>query len=318
MKSAGNNRWKLDRSLIRRGGAELTSPFDGSRVSISWSVNSAPAPRLPISIVECRIAGLGREVHGFGDHLLFSASLTQAYAEAWERFWYLEARARQEPQSRARSSNGFASGATEAEAADSARAELIERSVLLAAWDSRRGWARAQVCGLLNRVRLAAIERFGWKAAFFRLTESVLGEVHCGLATRGRAGGALFDACYRRPHMSGSDVQGKLLRSLLRSAAVFDKRPRTAAPLPPSGGPSSHADFYLDPENMAAFRFLDDGPRQDFRVDLGSYDLVATRTIVNIPGYPVVAMAENPAWPLLSWGKESLKMGGNPWPHPLA
>lgn len=318
MKSSGSERWALDLDLIRRGGAEIDSPFDGRKAALSWSVTAVPSRFLPISIVECRIEGLGHVARGYGDQALYESSLAQAFAEAWERLWFLEARSGAGSVGSRRSSNGFASGRTAGEALEGARSELIERSVFLSAWDRRRGWAQASARGLMNSVREAALERLGWRIRLYRLVEAKLGEVYCGLGTREPRGGVLFDACFRRHGMSAAATQSKVLRSLLRSAAVFDSWSRGSADLPERGGPESHRTFYLDPARSAAFDFLEDPDGPGEPVALGAYERLVSRVVVKSEGFPFVALAENPAWPELRWGRESLREGGNPWPHPLA
>jgi hypothetical protein len=318
MKSSGNSRWSLDLGLIRKGAARIRSPLTGGAEDLSWSVRSIPAKLLPISIVECRLTGMGREARGYGDSLVYTDSLTQAFAEAWERLW-LELH-RDRPVvggGPPRSSNGFASGATPGEATASARSELIERAVYLSAWNLRKGWQRIQPIGLLNRVHLASLDFLGWKIALFRLSEAKLGDVICGLGTR-EAGGVLFDCCYQRPGLPLDATQSKILRSLLRSAVILKGAELAPAPLPARGGPESHRDFYLKPENLAAFDFLNDQTAAEERIALGGYDDISTELLVDVQGFPCVAAAANPRWPVLSWGSESLQEGGNPWPHPLA
>ncbi|UPT74967.1 MAG: YcaO-like family protein [Elusimicrobiota bacterium] len=261
---------------------------------------------------------MGRTAYGYGDSLLYADSLTQAFAEAWERLWFEHLRdCPNGTGAPLRSSNGFACGATPQEAEASARAELIERAVYMTAWDARKGWVPIQTTGLLNRVLVTSLEVLGWKIKLFRLSEEKLGDVICGLGTR-KSGGVLFDCVYQRHGVGMGQAQSKVLRSLLRSAVVLSNSPASYAPLPERGAPSSHRDFYMEPGNLAAFDFLNakDAPAEG--IILGGYDDTETRVLVDIEGFPCVASATNPRWPILSWGKESLKEGGNPWPHPLA
>lgn len=305
MKSSGSSLWALDLNLIRKGAAQIKNPLTGRSEQLNWSLLSVPAKLLPISVVECRLVGMGRTVYGYGDSLLYTDSLTQAYAEAWERLWA--------PPS---SSNGFACGATPQEAESSARAELIERAVYLTAWEARKGWVPIQSTGLMNRVLLTSLDVLGWEIALFRLSEEKLGDVICGLATR-KSGGVLFDCVHQRPGVTMGQAQSKVLRSLLRSAVVLANSPASYAPLPERGGPHSHRDFYMEPGNLAAFAFLNSREAAAEGIKLEGYDDVETRVLVDIAGFPCVSSATNPRWPTLRWGRESLTEGGNPWPHPL-
>ncbi|MDX6769067.1 MAG: YcaO-like family protein [Elusimicrobiota bacterium] len=317
MKSAGSSRWSIDLSFIRKGSARIRSPLTGGAEDLRWSIFTVPSKLLPISIVGCRLTGMGREAEGIGDSLMYTDSLTQAFAEAWERLWLDLLRDRPIGSTGLpRSSNGFACGATPGEAEASARAELIERAVYLTAWNSRKGWEKVPTAGLLNRAHLASLEYLGWGIDLFRLSEVRLGDVICGLG-RGAADGVLFDCCYQRPGVPLKDVQSKVLRSLLRSAVVRDGKPSSYAPLPASGGPESHRSFYMNPENRAAFKFLESRHGTAEPIEVGGYDDVETSVLVDIEGFPCVAAATNPHWPRLSWGSESLQEGGNPWPHPL-
>lgn len=313
----GNDRWQLDPDLIRRGGADIASPFDGRGAEVRWVVNRVPCGALPASVVECRMSALGHVVNGLGDALFFRDSLTQCFAEAWERLWLQEWTRRRATDGASSSSNGWASGATAEDAAQSARSELIERAVFLRAWDLRAGWMEVPVRGLLNQVRAASLERLGWRVSLFRLTEVRLGEVYCGLGTRDQ-GGIVFDACHRRPSLSEAAAQAKVLRSLLRSGVLFDSMPAGDDGLADRGGPQSHKDYYRNPSRAAAFDFLSAWPQPDTTISLSKYDGIETQNVVSLSGYPFVARATNPCWPELRWGRESLVEGGNPWPHPLA
>ena len=61
MSSVGSRRWSLDLSFIRKGRAQIVSPFTGRKESIAWSTKTYPAKLLPISFVECRMSGMGCE-----------------------------------------------------------------------------------------------------------------------------------------------------------------------------------------------------------------------------------------------------------------
>lgn len=318
MKSSGNSRWSLDLNLIRKGTAQIKSPLTGRSEQLNWSILTVPAKLLPISVVECRLVGMGRTVYGYGDSLLYTDSLTQAFAEAWERLWFdLQREAPDGPHGAPRSSNGFASGATPKEAEAAARSELIERAVYLTAWNTRKGWVPIQSAGLMNRVLLTSLDVLGWEIRLFRLSEEHAGDVICGLGVR-KTGGVLFDCVHQRPGVPMSQAQSKVLRSLLRSAVVLSNSPASYAPLPDRGGPRAHRDFYMEPANLSAFDFLSDPISPAERVEIGGHDYTETQVLVDIAGFPCVAAATNPRWPVLSWGKESITEGGNPWPHPLA
>lgn len=318
MKSSGSRRWSLDLNLIRKGTAQIKSPLTGRSEQLNWSIVTVPAKLLPISVVECRLVGMGRTVFGYGDSLLYTDSLTQAFAEAWERLWFdLQGDVPNDSHGAPRSSNGFASGATPQEAAAAARSELIERAVYLTAWDTRKGWVPSQSTGLMNQVLLTSLDVLGWDIKLFRLSAEQVGDVICGLSAR-KTGGVLFDCVHQRQGVPLSQVQSKVLRSLLRSAVVLASSPASYAPLPERGDPRAHRDFYMEPANLGAFDFLSEPISPTERVELDGYDYTETRVLVDIEGFPCVAVATNPRWPVLSWGKESIKEGGNPWPHPLA
>lgn len=317
MKSNGSSRWSLDLSFIRKGAASVKSPLDGANMDLRWSILSVPTGVLPISVVECSLSGLGRTVHGYGDSLFYRGSLTQAFAEAWERlcFEFYRDDPSTDPAA-ATSSNGFACGATARDAVEAARAELVERAVLLAAWHDRRGWTRDVPTGYLPRVLASLLESRGWGVSLFRIAEQRLGYVYCAFGMR--PGGVLFDSCYQRPGMSPSGAQTKVLRSLLRSAVIQGKLPASPAPLPESGGPEAHRSFYADPAHAAAFEFLQGLEENAEPVELGGYGAVRTSVLEDVPRFPRVAVASNHRWPRLAWGRESIQEGGNEWPHPLA
>jgi hypothetical protein len=313
--SNGSSRWRLDLGLVRRGKARVLSPLSRGYEDVSWTVSSLPTGLLPISVVECRMRGLGGEAEGYGDSLTYSDSLTQAFAEAWERLWFDACGAAATDDPAFDSSSGFAGGPTPDDARAAAREELVERAVLLTAWRARAGWERVEPEGLLSRVLETALNSLGWDVRCFRLREERLGEVFCALGTRPQ-GGVLFDSAFRAPGRGGDAVQAKVLRSLLRTAAVFRNAPPSFEPLPDEGGPQSHRRFYAVPENQAAFDFLAAGGTPG-PIALGGYDDVRTSVLADIAGFPCVARATHPSWPRLTWGRKSVSEGANEWPHPL-
>lgn len=318
MKFSGSKRWTLDRTAIRKGSARVVSPLTGQLEELRWSIQVVPTRLLPISVVECRMAGMGRVAFGYGDSLFYEDSLTQAFAEAWERLWLDALREIPSPDGRLRSSSsGFACGATPAEAELAARSELIERAVYLKAWNERLGWEPIQPAGLLNRVLAVFLENFGWDVALYRLTEAKLGNILCAFGTR-TAGGVLFDCAHQREGAEQGQTLTKVLRSLLRSAVVLENKTIPYEPLPERGTPGSHRAFYMEPGNASAFDFLTKRESPARQIELGGYDATQSAVVVDIEGFPCVASAVNASWPSLNWGRESLKEGGNPWPHPLA
>lgn len=315
--SNGSSRWSLDLGLIRQGSTRVVSPVSRKTEDLNWSILALPTKFLPISVVECRLSGMGFTAHGYGDSLLYTASLTQAFAEAWERLWFDALADSSSAKAEFQSSSGFASGPTPDDARAFARSELIERAVFLSAWRSRTGWAKSEPVGLLNQMLIVTLQTLGWEVSIFRLSEVWLGDVLCGLATR-RQGGILFDSCHQRPGRSNGGTQTKVLRSLLRTAIVLEQSPAAYAPLPERGDPLSHRNFYMNPENLAAFDFLSKTEDPSERIEIGGYDAIESKVLVDIAGFPCVAAAANPRWPRLSWGRESIPAGGNEWPHPLA
>lgn len=296
----------------------ITRPDTGEPGELKWSILSCPTKLLPISLVECKLTGLGRQVSGYGHSLMYRDSLTRAFAEAWERLWVeLLGLDGADGASAPHSSNGYASGATPFEAEAAARRELIERAVLLTAWNTRKGWRRMSVTGLMNRVLSAALDAQGWSVALFALDELRLGSVICGLGTR-RHGGAIFDSAYLGPDLDGAMAQSKILRSLLAKAVVLERNPSAYSPLPERGSPTSHRDFYTEPANLAAFDFIFDRTSRPEPIELGDYDALVSAVRISVAGFPYVASADHPCWPRLSWGRWSIQKGGNEWPHPLA
>jgi len=264
------------------------------------------------------MSGMGQEASGYGDGLFYRTSLAQAFSEAWERLWMKTLRILPPIEGvQTQNSNGFASGRTPEEALRAARGELIERAVFLTAWNNRDGWSSTSEKGLRNHILTACLAHLGWRTSLYRLREARLGDVICGLATQTR-GGAIFGSCYRHPEMNLASAQSKALRSMLRTAVALDKMPDRYAPLPENGGPESHRDFYMKPEHLEAFAFLNTLPKPPTKIELGAYDDTIAQVLIDIEGFPYVAAATNPCWPRPDWGRGSIVPGGNPWPHPLA
>lgn len=317
MKSDGGSDRVLDLSFIGRGRAEATSPFTGTKSPIHWDVRSIAKPLWPISLVECHMAGFGAESFGYGDGVFFKDSLRQAFSESWERLWFhVLAGCPEASPVKASSSNGFACGRTETAALCNAQNELFERAIFLSAWQTRTGWRRLQLLGVSSRLMCAPLLHSGWSVRFFSVRESRLGDVICGFAFK-ESGGAVFDSCFASRLTDEGAAQRKVLRSLMRSVLLGERRGRVLTELPDVGRPQDHAAFYWNPKNVGAFTFLDDVQHAS-EIVLGHYEATTARVLVDLPDFPIVAFAANDKWPQLSWGRRALPAGGNPWPHPLA
>lgn len=315
--SAGSSLGFPKLSFLRRKSAEYRHPISRRRMDLIWSLRVIPRPSWPITVTECKMESGGMVSYGFGDALFARDSIRQAFAEAWERLWFKAAS--EDPtllRRRVTSSNGFACGSSPTEALSNARGELIERSVVLTAWRTRSGWTSASTQGIWPRVLAARLSKAGWDLRFFALHEPHLGDVVCGLACN-KDKGAIFDSSFRDPATTIAAVQAKVARSIIRSLVVAKEAAGGGGRASPAPTPAGHAEYYREPENLAAFEFLR-RPDSATDVHLGHYGRLESRILISEPGFPVVAAVHNDSWPQLSWGLERADSEGNPWPHPIA
>lgn len=304
---------------MRKRYAQIVCPFSGEQQTITWSIHSLSAGLLPISLVHCHMEGMDCESDGYGDSIFFNNSLTQAFAESWERLWMrrLKAAPLASP-ANIQNSNGFACGSTVEQALTKSQEELIERAIFLKAWENQEGWSSIPPLGFRNAIFSTLLSRQGWRMQFFQIIEAELGDLICGLGTK-EGGGILFDCCYS-PHSKPIQVaQSKVLRSLLRISLVTDHNSKIINALPENAIPEDHSAFYRDPNHFKAFDFLERLNKQPPRpIKLGYYDGTSSKLLIATKDFPFVALSTNPRWPQLSWGYQSLQGNKNPWPHPLA
>jgi hypothetical protein len=79
-----------------------------------------------------------------------------------------------------------------------------------------------------------------------------------------------------------------------------------------------HWQFYRNPANMHAFKFLDrECKSKQTSHALENSDQIVTQLLHPAGEFPAIAVSYHPDWPPLCWGKQSIQ-GENQWPHPLA
>lgn len=285
---------------------------DGHTHKIEWHFSKISTSYFPVQIYECRISGFGFTASGYGTSSVADDALIKSFAEAWERLWFIRLRRIDENFKGIFSSNGFASGSSNNMALENARQELIERSVLLKAWQSKSGWKKTRSGKLRHKFILFALGLLGWRVNFFSLSHSP--EVSAILG-RHQEKGAVFDTSF---DSNNACVHEKLLNSLIKSIALRIDIPSNYT-LPVNGDPDDHNYFYCDPKNLAAFDFLDTAQRdqEEANISLSDFDKIVSTLLVPSSNFPAVAFAFHPEWPVLDWGQSSIH-GENQWPHPLA
>ena len=316
-------RWEPSWAFFRKG--KLNVKIGDYLTPISWQFERVPLGDLGFAFVVCRLEAGGSRAEGQGYALGAGAAMRQAFAEAWERLWVLRAAQGLVPEiGPVTSSNGFAAGATDAAAQTAARAELIERALLLAAWRSRSGWRPTGPTGIAATLLAKVLRGHGWNLRLFRLNGGSLGAVLAGLACHGELG-AVFDTVYLGDSREHSKGAAKLLRSLLRSALLIESDEGDSWTLPAFGKPEDHARFYRRSENLQAFAFLASSKSAAGILTLPNPEELRTKLLFPAGVMPAVAVASHPSWPPLTWGQQSVgwqdddsQKGGNPWPHPLA
>lgn len=277
------------------------------------------SPRFLTTVIQCEIKNQQDMVFtGVGESTFTGRAKTKAFAEAFERFIY-----RCDPAVKKLgliSTNGFAAGNTVADAAIRARNELLERQVILNFWETKTGFLHHSPRSLLARYLLDQLSRL--KASVSLFVVSAMDETHKTridvLAGTLRVKNHLFFDSGFITEMKQAEI--KLLRTLIRMLVVRENVPIPIGwELPHKGAPVDHITYYAHLENHQAFNFLDTSspPTSIPRLLLKNSEKIEETTLIDLPGYPRVVVAQNKGWESLRWGTQSMQSKQNSWPHPI-
>ena len=307
--------WKPGLAFLRSQKSDV-SLGNGFKMPITWQFSEIGTARLPFHYIRCDMKLFEFETAGQGYSTSLVQAMRQALAEAWERMWLrIPQKIHQIGDFDFSSSNGFAAGATGSTALNSARDELIERSVVLTAWQNMTGWQPARPKSLTFKLLRSALINEGWTVRLFKIEEVTFGPVLALLATHPEKG-SVFDS-KTIGDLPISRCESKLIHSVFRSTFAQSKFEQDIHALPDSGGPQDQAAFYRNPLAIQAFAFLDQIEAQQGIIELPDPQNVRQQIFFASASMPAVAVATHSQWPVLSWGKESIA-GKNSWPHPLA
>ena len=234
-------------------------------------------------------------------------AMKKAFAEAWERLWFLKQN-KTEPE--LSNTSGFAAGEDSKMAITNAKHELIERAVLMSAWQNQIGWRSVKFSSFKTKFTQFALFLKGWRLEIYDLDSSE-GIVKCLFAKHTHYG-FIFDSCYVVKKIPSEQ---KLIYSILKN--IFLPRLAPIENLSETAQPIEHARFYSDPKNLSVLDFLKSAKDSEFKFQLENPDLIQARLLHEAGTFPAVAFCQHPTWPKISWGRSSIQ-GKNPWPHPLA
>jgi hypothetical protein len=286
---------------------EFRDPISGRLRCAQWRFREYQSGSSIVALASCDLSVEGNVFRGFGDGIFLKTALKKAFCEAWERFhWNASLEA---------STNGFAAGYSANAALAAAKNELLERALLSKAWSSRAGWVLISRRGLIDKLLTQHLEADGWRVRLFGVEQVGLGSLIAGLAQH-TARGAVFDCSFVPRFDSARRSRVKVMLSLIRQSVVVNQE--VDLQLGYEASPEDHRKFYASPENSRAFDFLDSADLQRLTLDpLNDVQLIESKIIFSVSGFPIVARATHPNWPSLAWGRQSIS-GVNPWPHPLA
>ncbi len=275
--------------------------------NITWKMKRYTAFDFPLKFFECKMQGFETEVSGYAVADKTEIATKKAFAEAWERLWFHK----QSKESKEISNtSGFAAGSTNEMAQQNAKEELIERAVLMRAWQSQAGWQKGKFSTLKCKYIQFALYLKGWSIEVYDL-DSSQGTVKCLFAKHTKLG-LIFDSCFANDK---SQCEKKLLYSILKNIYLPKLEPLER--LAEYAKPLDHARFYADPENLPAFNFLKSKENVPAYFELENPELLQTTLLYKAGNFPAVALCQHPSWPKISWGRASIQ-GKNPCPHPLA
>lgn len=285
-------------------------------VDFSWKFDRIEIGPALISCVRCTLQGSELEVTGYGEALWLGTAVKKCLAEAWERWWLLYLiKSDNDEWKFIESSNGFAAALDRKLAVQAAQHELIERQILLNAWQSQEGWSHYKPKSLLANFIISLLAKWCWRGHFYLLESDTGHSILCGIYLHDELG-SIFDATYLNRN-NKTKAELKLTLSLLRSAKISESTPIDPKfELGLDSQPSDHAKFYRNPYNNKAFDFLKTQP-EHAKINLDRIKDISTKVIYDLKEMPSVAVAFHPSWTVLRWGTQSIA-GKNPWPHPLA
>lgn len=308
MTFAENNfTWSGDFDFLMSRKSLWTDP-NGLEAPIVWEFARYTGGLFPFNFYECKISGFNQTAIGHSVDRSNLKAMQKAFAESWERLWLKHLNSSNPAFSQVENSNGFAAGATNSMALEKAKEELLERAVLIQAWQQKMGWKKVRVQRFKNKLLCVGLALNGWKTYMFEVNSSAGNVLTCFIIHKQL--GAIFDSCFY------SDLaEEKLLMSLAKNS--YFQKIVDSVKLLSVGIPEDHRQFYSVPANSEAFQFLIKGDFTKAPVKLFDIDKISINLLTPAQNFPAVAYASNPAWDKLTWGTQSIK-GINSWPHPLA
>lgn len=303
--------------LIETSGLRLTS------ADLKHRFFKIPMHGYPIIAYQCKMSAFSNVAYGYGDGFNPKLAQAKAFNEAFERLiFFMNSRALAEKNGlRVISSNGLAAAKSRELAIKLASNELIERHMLLSAWCSMQGWHKHEPKSVVARLLKSFYARKGWSILFYTIKSRCLKEVLC-VVLKHSDHGVIFDSDY----IDGNEVrksENKLILSATRMIVSFLENKKmnqfsrlNINCLNEEAKPFDHFAFYSNPKNADALNFLETSVNNS-QIEILEIDKITTKLLFKSDDLPHVAMAENPAWPKISWGRQSIS-GINPWPHPLA
>ena len=278
---------------------------------IEWTFTQYTDRLFPFYFFECKMHGWGLTSRGFSVSKNRLEAIKKAFAEAWERLWFLHLNVLDTQIIKFSSTNGFAAGLDNKMALENSERELAERAVLLTSWFSKIGWRKAGFANLISNFLSKAINLKGWQVDLFDLNSNI-GNVKCGLL-RHKTKGAVFDSCF---NSNNKMAEEQVLLSLLKTL-FFQTETNPEYVFPEIGNPDDHRKFYSNIKNISAFDFCDLLINANTSIYVEHKEQTISKIVIDASvDFPAVAYSVNPFWPQLKWGKVSIA-GSNPWPHPL-
>ncbi len=249
---------------------------------------------------------------GYGEAFFPHTAIRKSKYEAWERHHliYVKDELPYLRQFTAGNSNGYACGTDQKNAKHRAYKELIERYVVRQAWSHRAGWESYWPTLIRTKLLKYVLSTSLWETQFF-LIQLTFHKVLVAFAFN-KANGAIFDSVYFE-NPESSEI--KLALSLLKSMKIRDTKQFHKKEI--DEHPDSHAAFYSDPKHLEAFDFLSSSEsKRTLSLVINDQDIQYVCFQLS-PKLPPAALAWNPKWPPMLWGKSSID-SRNKWPHPIS
>ncbi len=291
------------KKIIKYSSKGVDININGQLKHIKWSFKDISDPKYLVRYIECTMTDGLIISTGYGDCFYTKNSMFQAFNEAWERFNFLLMNGKIE--SNPKSSNGFAAGESIFSARKASANELIEREMVLNAWNNKTGFMDYNVTSVLVKVLTFLINKNSdWNFQYFRIKDQNNNETLFAYAFH-KQHGIVTDSIYISSNKY-KYFELKLLRSILKLIVINLNIVNKVKREPSFSRPIDHIIFYKSISN--AQKLISHIKKSNDNQIIITKDINKIKNTIIFNGeiMPIVYFSWNENWQKLNWGLETL------------